>query len=96
MSPEQFESAKRECTIHKALNHPRVVKLYEYTETEDEFRLFLEYLNYPDYLADKLEEVFNLVTCLIGRGHVQLKIKKSLFDILLKFSRESNMFMKEE
>jgi serine/threonine protein kinase len=77
MSPEQFESAKRECTIHKSLNHPRVVQLYEYTETEDEFRLFIEYLNYPDYLADKLEEVFIYFTYLIGRGRDQLKIKKS-------------------
>lgn len=57
MSKEQFESAKRECTIHKCLNNERVIKLYEYTETEEEYRLFLEYMNFPDYLADKLEEV---------------------------------------
>ena len=57
MSPEQFESAKRECVIQSALKHPRVVKLYEYTETDEDFRIFMEYMNMPDYLSEKIEEV---------------------------------------
>lgn len=57
MSPEQVESAKREAVIHLALDHPYVTKLYEYIETEDDFRLFMEYLNMSEYLADKIEDV---------------------------------------
>ncbi len=57
MSPEQIESAKRECVIQSALKHPNVVQLYEYTETDDDFRIFMEYMNMPDYLSEKIEEV---------------------------------------
>ena len=57
MSSEQHESAKREAVIHSALDHPHIVKLYEYIETEDDLRLFMEYLNTPDYLTDKIEDV---------------------------------------
>jgi len=58
VSPEQIESAKRECVIQSALNHPNLVKMYEYTETEDDFRIFMEYMNMPDYLSEKIEDVF--------------------------------------
>lgn len=60
MSPEQVESAKREAVVHAAMDHPHVVKLYEYVETEDDFRLYMEYLNIPDYLTDKIEEVLQV------------------------------------
>ena len=56
-SPEQFESAKRELVIQKGIEHPNVVKSYEYIETEEEFRHYMEYLNMSDYLCDKIEEV---------------------------------------
>ena len=58
-SPEQFDSAKRECVVQSALNHPNVLKLYDYTETDEDYRLFMEYMNMPDYLAEKIEEVLS-------------------------------------
>ena len=76
MSPEQLESARREPTIHQAMNHPRIVTLYEYTETDDDIRMFMEHMNMSDYLADKIEEVLFHEHGL-GRDCDQSKTKKN-------------------
>ncbi len=57
MSPEQLESARRECVIQSAMLHPNIVKLYEYTETDEEIRIFMEYMNLSDYLEEKVHDV---------------------------------------
>lgn len=60
MSSEQLESAKRECVIQFAMNHPNIVKLYEYTETDEDIRIFMEYMNMSDYLEEKIHDVSSL------------------------------------
>jgi hypothetical protein len=49
-------NARRECAIQKLFKHDNVVELYEYTENEEEFCLFMEYANDPDYIANKILE----------------------------------------
>jgi len=75
MSPEQLDSAKRECVIQSAMKHPNVVELYEYTDTDEDIRIFMEYMNMSDYLAEKIQEVFVPSNTHIGRGYDQLKIR---------------------
>ena len=53
----QHEYARRECTIHSQLKHENVVELYDYTESDKEFVLLMEYCNDANYFQDKLEEV---------------------------------------
>lgn len=53
----QHDYAKRECTIHSQLKHENVVELYDYTESEKEFVLLMEYCNDANYFQDKLEDV---------------------------------------
>ena len=61
-SAEQIEHAKLECAIHSSMDHINIVKLYEYTETEEEIRMFLEVINNPSYFSDKLEVVCRYIT----------------------------------
>lgn len=49
-------SAKRECAIHANLKHKNVIELYEYTESDDNLDLFLEYANKATYLSDLICE----------------------------------------
>jgi len=49
-------NARRECTIHNLFKHDNVVELYEYTENEDEFVLYMEYANDPNYFDTKIFE----------------------------------------
>ena len=37
--------------------HENIVELFEYTETKDQYVLFLEYCDYGDYLTNKILEV---------------------------------------
>lgn len=39
------------------MDHENVVKLYEYTETKDEYVMYMEYCDRAGYLADKILEV---------------------------------------
>ena len=43
--------------VHSQLNHDCVVKLHEYTESEDQFVLFMEYANDAEYFDSKIVEV---------------------------------------
>jgi len=49
-----LSNARRECAIQKLFKHDNVVELYEYTENEDEFVLFMEYANDPNYFDRKI------------------------------------------
>ena len=49
--------AYKECVVHSQLNHDNVVKLHEYTESDDQFVLFMEYCNDAAYFEDKIIEV---------------------------------------
>lgn len=57
MTQVQHEYARRECTIHSQLKHENVVELYDYTESDKEFVLLMEYCNDANYFQEKLEEV---------------------------------------
>lgn len=49
--------AYKECVVHSQLRHDNVVQLHEYTESEDQFVLFMEYCNDAAYFDDKIVEV---------------------------------------
>ncbi len=57
MSLTQHQYARNECTIHSQLHHENVVELYDYTESESEFVLLMEYCNDANYFQDKIEDV---------------------------------------
>jgi serine/threonine protein kinase len=57
MGPRALEYAKKECTIHQMMRHENIVKLHNYTENEEEFVMFMEYCNTPDYFEQKIIEV---------------------------------------
>jgi len=39
------------------MNHPSVVQLYDYTETPDQYVMFMEYCDKGPFLYDKIQEV---------------------------------------
>jgi serine/threonine protein kinase len=43
--------------IHSQMSHDNIVKLFEYTETKDEYLLYMEYCDKADHLAAKILEV---------------------------------------
>ncbi len=61
MSLAQHEYARNECTIHSQLKHENVVELYDYTESDKEFVLLMEYCNNANYFQDKIEDVSSSV-----------------------------------
>lgn len=42
--------------VHSQLQHDNVVKLHEYTESDKEFVLFMEYCNDAEYFDSKIVE----------------------------------------
>jgi serine/threonine protein kinase len=56
-SPLATKFAQQECAIQAIMNHGNVVRLYEYTETESDYVLYLEYCDRADYLSTKILEV---------------------------------------
>lgn len=48
--------------MHSQLNHDNVVKLHEYTESEEQFVLFMEYANDAEYFDNKIVEVSNITS----------------------------------
>jgi calcium/calmodulin-dependent protein kinase I len=57
VSETQHKYARQECSIHSQLKHENVVELYDYTESEREFVLLMEYCNDANYFQDKIEDV---------------------------------------
>jgi len=47
--------ACEECIIHSMMNHPNIVKLYNYTENDFGIFLHMEYCNDPNFFVDNLE-----------------------------------------
>lgn len=69
------------------MNHNNVVKLYEYTETQEDYILFLEYCNKADYLANKILEVRNQIVIYENRQchtpvNNNIKLQAYVADIL--------------
>ena len=47
--------AKRESVLHIQMDHPNIVRAYDYTETEKHFCLYMEYAGYgSDYLSRRV------------------------------------------
>ena len=67
MSEVQHQYARQECIIQSQLSHENVVKLYNYTENENEFVLLMEYCNDANYFEEKLEHV-NTIRPILYRG----------------------------
>ena len=57
MNGRQLEYARNECIIQSQLKHENIVELYDYTETEKEIVLFMEYCNDACYFEEKIENV---------------------------------------
>jgi hypothetical protein len=56
------------------MTHDNVVELFDYTETKNEYVLYMEYCDKADYLTQKIHEVsFNLDSNLINRVTLVLK-----------------------
>jgi len=54
--------AKKECVLHSQLSHDNIVKLYDYTESEKDIVLFMEYCNAADYFDEKIVEKHTPIT----------------------------------
>eukprot|EP00347_Sterkiella_histriomuscorum_P022527 403338154 len=48
--------AIRECALHSQLHHENIVKLFDYTETKQDYILYMEYCDKADYLPQKILE----------------------------------------
>lgn len=55
MNEVQKDYAKRECIIHSQLKHENVVELFDYTETDQEYVLLMEFCNDAEYFENKIE-----------------------------------------
>lgn len=49
--------AKKECSVHYAMQHESIIKLYEYVETPAHYLLFMEFADRSDYLSRKILDV---------------------------------------
>mgnify|MGYP006174380515 CR=1 FL=1 len=61
MGDLSIQYARKECVLHSQLDHDNVVKLFDYTESEKDFVLFMEYCNNANYFDEKIVEVSNLL-----------------------------------
>ncbi len=50
----EYESAQRECAIHSQLDHPNIIKMLAYTETEKDFVIILEHCNQANYVKESV------------------------------------------
>lgn len=49
------EYARREIMVHSQLNHPNIIKLYDYAETLYRYLLWLEYAGqYAEYFLQRV------------------------------------------
>ena len=74
------DSAYRELSLHRQLQHINIVQLYDTTETEEHLLLLLEHVPRHDYFTKKLEEL-NMPFSVKPNGGVQ-KLRSFCFDIL--------------
>jgi len=58
-NPLAQKYARQECTIHSHMDHDNIVKLFDYTETKEEYVLYMEFCDRADYLAQKILEVLH-------------------------------------
>lgn len=56
LSDDSVRAAENECVIHSYMHHENVIKLYNYTENENEIAMIMEYANQATYLQDTILE----------------------------------------
>ena len=56
-----IDFAYKECVVHSQLVNDNIVRLHEYTESEDQFVLFMEYCNDAEYFDNKIVEVSQVI-----------------------------------
>ena len=61
--------------VHSQLSHDNVVRLHEYTESEDEFVMFMEYCNDAEYFDNKIVEVSQLEIDSLSLIHINTTMK---------------------
>lgn len=49
--------ARQECVIQSELDHPNIVKLHKYHESEKNLELVMDFCNHGSYFEDRLEDV---------------------------------------
>jgi len=49
-------AVRQECVIHSELDHPNIVKLHKYYESEDNLELVMDYCSKGSYFEDRLED----------------------------------------
>ena len=54
VSEESLKAAENEWAIHSYMSHENIIKLYNYSECEAEFTLFMEYANKNTYLQEMI------------------------------------------
>lgn len=54
--------AENEFPLHCSLKHENIVEAYEYTETEKDLYMSMEYLCDAAYFEEKIENVFNSIS----------------------------------
>lgn len=74
------DSAYRELSLHRQLQHINIVQLYDTAESEEFLLLLLEHVPKHDYFTKKLEEL-NMPFSVKPNGGVQ-KLRSFCFDIL--------------
>jgi serine/threonine protein kinase len=50
------QSARKECAIHSIMKHKNITELYEYTRSEEEISLYLEFANKESYLTETVHD----------------------------------------
>ena len=61
MSEDNWMYARAECNIHQQVDgHNNIVKLYDSTETETEFQMYMEYCDKGSKLTEKIRTVSTL------------------------------------
>ena len=57
MNDFQRRLAKQEFPLHCSLKHENIVKGLEWSESEEEYVMLMEYMNSPNYFREKIDVV---------------------------------------
>jgi len=63
------------------MKHPNIVEVYDYTETEDEFQLYMEYVNRSSYFEDRIQNVI-IIRKNLNPISNQTKLKSYAYDMI--------------
>ena len=61
LNPILQKFAKQECLFHSYMEHKNVVRLIEYTETDEEYIMFVEFCDRANHLQRKILDVIYII-----------------------------------